>query len=67
MFFFFGPWSSGRLNDSKAKVATCQKVGQCESHTGAAWLFLIFSLGGLWVGIFQGFLFLFCSQTCLVA
>ena len=35
--FFFGPRSSGRLNDSK--VATCQKVGQCESHTGAAWLF----------------------------
>ena len=25
------------FNDSK--VATCQKVGQCESHTGAAWLF----------------------------
>lgn len=37
VFFFFEPRSSGRLNDSK--VATCQKVGQCESHTGAAWLF----------------------------
>lgn len=36
-FFFSNHGAPDVFNDSK--VATCQKVGQCESHTGAAWLF----------------------------
>ena len=63
--FFFGPRSSGRLNDSK--VATCQKVGQCESHTGAAWLFLIFSLGWFMGRDFSGFFVHILFSSLLVA